>query len=152
MTDPLAFPSTTPRFALPLLHAGQAQKELFVNEALVLADALMQCAVIGEDNVPPENPLEGEAWLIGTAPTGAWDGRAGRIALRQAGSWAFIEPRDGLRVFNLTAAQEMLFLGSWRKASLAVEPLGGMIVDGEARAAINDLVSALQALGILPSA
>ena len=29
----------SPRLALPLLHAGQAQKELFVNEALTIADA-----------------------------------------------------------------------------------------------------------------
>ena len=34
----------TPRFALPLLAAGQAQKELFHNEALTLPDPT--CAVL----------------------------------------------------------------------------------------------------------
>lgn len=33
MTEPVVFTSASPRFAIPLLFAGQAQKEVFVNEA-----------------------------------------------------------------------------------------------------------------------
>ncbi|AXB77834.1 DUF2793 domain-containing protein [Novosphingobium sp. P6W] len=152
MTDALMFASATPRFALPLLHTGQAQKEIFVNEALALADTLLHCAVAGESASPPENPVDDEAWLIGTGASGEWQGRDGEIAMRRGTAWAFVRPRDGMRVLDISAGCEMLFFGSWRKASLLVEPLGGSIVDGEARAAINDLIAALQALGILPSA
>lgn len=152
MPEPLHFENTTSRFALPLLHVGQAQKEAFVNEAFSLTDALLHCAVAGEAASPPDQPVPGEAWLIGTAPRGAWAGQDGRIALFQGGAWVFVEPRDGMRIFDRGAGQEMLFFHFWRKASLPVEPLGGTSVDGEARAAINDLVSALKALGILPSA
>lgn len=151
MTDPLSFASATSRFALPLLHSGQAQKEVFVNEALALTDTLLHCTVEGEAIVPAENALEGQAWLIGTGASGEWADHDDEIAVRRGAAWAFIEPRDGMRLFDLSAGRELLFFGFWRKASLPVEPLGGSSVDGEARAAINDLVAALQALGILPS-
>ncbi|WP_404482692.1 DUF2793 domain-containing protein [Novosphingobium sp. BL-52-GroH] len=152
MPDPLAFANATTRFALPLLHAAQAQKETFVNEAFNLADALLHCAIEGETSLPQENSADGQVWLVGTGASGAWQGHDGEIAARRGSAWAFVEPRDGMRVFDVSAGREMLFFGSWRKASLPVEPVGGSSVDGEARAAINDLVSALQALGILPSA
>lgn len=152
MTDPLTFTSASPRFALPLLHTGQAQKETFVNEALTLADALMHCAIEQEIAAPPATATDGQLWLVGTGASGAWTGREGCLALRRNGGWSFIAPRDGLRILDRATGGEMLFFGSWRKASLPVEPLGGSSVDGEARAAINDLVLALQALGLLPSA
>lgn len=152
MADPLTFTNATSRFALPLLHAGQAQKEVFVNEAFGLADALLHCAVEGAAASHPGKSLEGEAWLILPGATGDWESHDNEIAVRRGGAWIFVEPRDGLRVFDRSAGCEMLFFRFWRKASIPVEPLGGVSVDGEARAAINDLVSALQALGILPSA
>lgn len=152
MTDPISFSSTSPRFALPLLHVGQAQKEFFVNEALTLTDALLHCTVQGEAASPPENSAEGEAWLISEGATAEWSGHDTAIAIRSGGAWIFVGPRDGLRIFDRSSGRDLLFFGFWRKASLPVEPLGGSSVDGEARAAINDLVSALQALGILPSA
>lgn len=152
MADPLTFANTTSRFALPLLYAGQAQKEFFVNEALGLTDALLHCAVKGEAASPPGNSLDGETWLVGPGATGDWQDHDTEVAARRDGAWIFIEPRDGMRIFDISAGCEMLFFGFWRKALLPLEPLGGTSVDGEARAAINDLVSALQALGILPSA
>lgn len=151
MSDPVTFESTTPRFALPLLHAGQAQKELFVNEALSLADALLHCTVAGEAAAPPPAAVEGENWLVAAGATGDWGGHDYSLACRQSGNWLFVPPRDGMRILDLSLGQERLFFGFWRKASLPTEPLGGSIVDGEARAAIGQLISALQALGVLPA-
>lgn len=151
MSDPLIFESTSPRFAMPLLHAGQAQKEVFVNEALALTDALLHCTVAGESAAPPAAPVDGENWLVAAGATGDWAGHDLSLACRQAGNWLFVPPRDGMRVFDLSTGQERLFFGSWRKALLTLEPLGGSTVDAEARAAIGDLISALQALGVLPT-
>ncbi|AOR78000.1 DUF2793 domain-containing protein [Novosphingobium resinovorum] len=151
MPELLNFTDASPRFALPLLHSGQAHKEAFVNEALLLSDALMHCLVLGEAATPPENSLENDAWIVASGATREWSGQDGAVALRRGGGWAFVAPRDGLRVFDASRGAEMLFFGFWRKGSLPVEPLGGTSVDGEARTAINDLIAALQALGILPS-
>jgi hypothetical protein len=151
MPDPLSFTSATPRFALPLLYAGQSQKEVFVNEAFAALDALLHCSVNGEAGSPPSTPAEGECWIVSADPQGEWAGNPGAIATYHGNAWRFAKPREGMRVFDVSGGQDVVFRNSWRKASNPVEPLGGMIVDGEARAAINDLVSALQALGILPS-
>jgi len=152
MTDPIAFDSTTPRFALPLLYTGQAQKEVFVNEAFTLADALLHCTVEGEATAPPENVTDGAAWIVATGAFGDWSGKDGMLASRANGAWIFIAPRNGMRVFDGSTRQDRLFSGYWRKASPLAEPVGGSTVDGEARAAIVNLVASLQAVGILPSA
>ena len=152
MSDPVMFDSASPRFALPLLYAGQAEKEAFVNEAFALADALLHCTVESEAADPPDLPENGRNWLVAADATGAWSGQDGRLACRQAGNWLFVPPRDGMRVFDRALGQERLFFGSWRKATEPVEPFGGAIVDAEARAAIANVIAGLRALGIVPSA
>lgn len=152
MTDPIAFDSTTTRFQFPLLYTGQAHKEAFVNEALSRADMILHCAVEGESASPPEKPTEGQAWIVAGGAIEAWAARDGAVACRTGGSWTFVAPRDGMRVFDRSSGRDRLFFGSWRKASVIAEPVGGLTVDGEARAAIIDLMASLRAVGILPSA
>jgi hypothetical protein len=74
MTDPIPFPSATPRFGLPLLFPGQARKEFFVNEAHALTDALLACVVEGEAPAPPSTAGEGTSWLVASSATGDWPG------------------------------------------------------------------------------
>lgn len=70
----------TPRFSPPLLAVAQAQKEVTHNEALSLLDALLHAAIEdGPLDVPPGGPLEGQCWLVGTAPSGVWAGEAGAL-------------------------------------------------------------------------
>jgi Protein of unknown function (DUF2793) len=152
MSDPIVFESQTPRFGLPLLFAGQAQKEAFVNEALSRADALVHCAVDGEAATPPASPAEGDCWLVAPSPTGAWLGQAGRIACRQAGQWLFQSPRDGMRLLDRSTGQERRFVAGWKVPVAPAEPSGGSTVDAQARAVIHDIVVALRTAGIFPAA
>jgi Protein of unknown function (DUF2793) len=149
MPDPIIFDTASPRFGLPLLFAGQAQKELYVNEAHALTDALLHCAIEAEANAPPAVPADGSNWLVGTAPTGDWAGKAGKLACRQAGNWIFVPPRDGMRVLNKAIGQEIRFATVWKAAQRPAAAVGGTVVDIEARAVIVNLINALAVAGIV---
>lgn len=150
MTDPLTFDSTSPRLGLPFLFAGQAQKEAFVNEAHALVDALLHGVLEGEADTPPADPADGECWLVGSTPTGAWDGEAGRIACRQQGNWLYVSPRDGMRLLDRDSGQEHRYRAGWLAPEAPLAPSGGAIVDAEARAAIVALIESLREAGIFP--
>jgi hypothetical protein len=152
MSDPIAFDTVTPRMSLPLLFAAQAQKELFHNEALARIDALLHPTVQDEANEAPVSAQDGESWLVGAAPSGAWAEHAGALATYRNGGWIFTDACAGMRVFNLATGQSALFVDTWQKAAELQEPSGGLYVDSQARAAIGALISALRAAGIYPPA
>lgn len=151
MSDPFLFDNASPRFGLPLLHVGQSQKEAFVNEAHALADALLHCAIEGESAIPPSTPLDGENWLVAPAATGVWAGQEGQIACRQGGNWLFVAPRDGMRLLDKSTGQELRFFASWQIPAIPLEPLGGSVVDSEARTALSALLGALRTAGVFPA-
>ena len=148
MSDTVSYQSQSPRFTLPFLFAGQAQKEFFVNEALARLDVLAHPAVEGELSASPPDPLDGQCWLIGAAPSGEWDGKEGWLAGWQAGDWVFVEPRDGMRVWDSTGRQWLAHDGGWNRPETPDSPSGGATIDGEARAAIDALIEALRNAGI----
>ena len=151
MTDPLSFPSTTARYQLPLLFAGQAQKEVSVNSAHALADMLLHPAIEGESGAPPSGAADGDCWLVGASATDQFAGQEGLLASRQAGVWTFIRPRDGMRVFDRSNGNFRLFAGGWRRETALAEPAGGMTIDAEARASIVAILHLLQRTGFLPA-
>ncbi|WP_271078928.1 DUF2793 domain-containing protein [Aurantiacibacter sp. MUD61] len=152
MTEAVSFPSTTPRFSLPNLFAAQAQKEVFVNEALARLDMLLHPVVQGISNDPPTAPAEGKSWIVGSAPSGDWAGHEDAIASFQSGNWLFAAPAHGMIVHDLAAAANARFENGWSYASTIAAPSGGSTQDAEARAAIGALIAALVTAGILPAA
>ena len=151
MSDPISFTSASARFALPFLFAGQAQKEVFVNEANARADMLLHPAILGTANAPPATPQDGDCWLIGTVPTGEWTGHAEQLAGRQAGNWLFAQPRNGMTVLDLSAGKIRRYANGWLSANAVPAPTGGTVIDTQARSAITALIAALIAGGILPA-
>lgn len=151
MTDPLSFTSATPRFALPFLFAGQAQKEFFVNEAHARLDVLLHAAVSGEASEPPADPVDGDCWLVGAAATGDWSGQDGALAGRQGGAWTFVTPSPGMRLYDASTGQLLLYSGEWRRSEAPAAPTGGAVVDSEARDTLATLIEALTAAGVFPT-
>jgi Protein of unknown function (DUF2793) len=89
----------TPNKNLPYILSNQAQKEVTHNDALNDLDALLMASVIDRDlSVPPGSPAEGDVYLVGASPTGAWSGQAGKIAAYFSG-WRFKTPTEGWRIW-----------------------------------------------------
>lgn len=149
MPEPLSYSTSTPRLGLPLLFAGQAQKETTVNEALVAVDFLLSACVEGTALAPPVAPAIGMAWIVGAAPTGVFAGHADQIAGWTDGGWRFIQPSEGLRAFDRAAGAFQQYADGWMSAPSPNLPVGGATVDVEARASLAALVITLEQIGVL---
>lgn len=152
MSDPIPFPSSTPALGLPLLIAGQAQKEFFVNQALCLLDSLHMHTVKASQSAPPAIAVESECYRVKAPANGAWAGREDRVAVRIAGEWQFIEPVHGMALYDRTADNMLVFRSGWKLAQAPALPTGGTVVDAEGRAAIGALILSLKAIGVLATA
>ncbi len=103
----------TPRWSLPLLFAGQAQKEIFHNEALMLVDALLHGRVESADlGTPPTDPAVGQCWIVAAPAEGAWSGEAGTIACWTEGGWRFVAPRAGSAWRSATRGRRFFMTGA----------------------------------------
>lgn len=149
MSDPIILVSSTPALSLPLLFAGQAQKEFFVNEALSLLDALHARAVAASQPAPPASVADGACYRVTAPATGAWTGKEDRLAILVAGEWHFIMPTDGLLVFDRAAASFIIYRSHWQSAAVVAVPAGGTVIDIEARTALTAVITALNTMGML---
>lgn len=151
MPDPITYSIATPRFGMPMLFAGQSQKETTVNEALVVLDMLVSGGVQGVRNSPPSTPVAGQVWIVGNLPTGAFSGQTHALAGWSEGGWRFISPLPGQRVQDLETGGTRIFGNGWQLAEAPAAPVGGAVIDAEARNAIGAIISALNAVGIFSS-
>lgn len=150
MPEPTLTTARTPRHQLPFLFPGQAQKEVFVNEALARLDALVQPVVQAELAVPPSTPATGASYLVAAAASGDWAGHDGAIATWADTQWLFATPCDGARIHDASTGALAVFSAEhgWRRASAPVVPTGGATQDIEARQVIAAIVAHLHSLGI----
>ena len=158
------------RFAIPLLHPGQQQKEAFHTEAIQRIEALL-CATVEGPPVatPTASPTIGNCFLVGSGASGAWAGQEGALACLADGGWRFVAATEGMRVLDRSSGQAIVRrAGVWetgiarvqevrvggekvvgaRQPSIAL-PSGGAVRDGECRAAVSAVITALQAHGLI---
>lgn len=120
-------------------------------------------------NVPPTAPLDGQCFIVGTSPTGAWAGEANTIAGYAPGGWRFVGAIAGMTVLDKSSGQTAAFdgtgweIGTLRGSKLLVggnqvvgprlaavaAPGGGATVDAEARAAIGLILDRLRVHGLI---
>ena len=149
MSEPTTFPDHTARHALPVLFAGQAQKEFTFNEAIARIDALLHPTVMGEASGEPGNPSAGDCYIVAAGAGGAFDGHDASIASYDGQQWTFLTPTAGMSVFDASTTQMVRYDTSWQRATAPALPAGGDTIDTEARQAIAELVSILQSYRII---
>jgi hypothetical protein len=159
----------TARLNLPLMAAGQSQKEVTHNEALLRIDLLVQAVVMsGPQAVPPANPVEGQSWIVGKSPTGIWVGKEDYLVQWTRNGWLAAPPFEGLSVWAVTGSRGWRYVaGRWsdvleassvriagkqvigpQQPPIAI-PQGGTNPDLEARAAIVLVINALRTHGLI---
>jgi len=163
----------TPRLGLPLLIAGQVQREVFHNEALALADLLIAGSVEPTPiAAPPASPIIGTLYRVAAAgASGAFVGQEGKLAGWTEGGWRFVAPVEGMRLTERGSGLELAFRdGEWSSGSLrasevvigaqrvlggrqpsVADPAGGDVVDTQGRLAIAQILAALRAHGLIGS-
>jgi hypothetical protein len=160
----------TPRHSLPYIFAGQAQKELTHNEALILLDTLAGASAVSAGlNVPPPSPTPGQCWILGSAPVAEWTGQEHALACWTESGWRFLSSRTGMRVWvedqqlwaERTAAGwivgdvmgQRLILGENQvvgpQLAAVAAPAGGAVQDMEARATLSQVIARLVAHGLI---
>ena len=156
------------RFALPFILPGQAQKEVFHNEALAAIDAALHPSVEEIADAPPGAPGAGESWIVDDGASGAWSGKAQMLATWTSGGWRFVAPVPGMTAWDRSAGLWRYWTGAawsdgaWPAAAIRIggqqvlgprlaevpNPTGGATVDAEARAAIDALIATLKSHGL----
>ncbi len=160
----------TPRLGFPLMASGQAQKEITHNEAIMMADILVQPTV--QAVAPPAIPVSpspGQCWIVGEGATAAWAGQDNAIACWTDGGWRFVPSYPGMRAWSLADGLEALrtnnrwVVGLVDAASVKVggvqvvgprQPAisnvsGGTVVDTEVRATLGAILAALRKHGLI---
>lgn len=92
---------TTPRLGAPELTEGQATPETTVNEQIRFVEQGASYFIVKDKDLatPPGAPADGDAYIVAAAPTGAWTGWVGRLAIRVNTAWEDIAPIEGTRAY-----------------------------------------------------
>lgn len=110
--------SDTPRLGLPLLAAGQAQKHVTHNDALMRLDALVHLVVASRtQTAPPASPGETAAYIVPSGGSGAFAGHEDDLAIFEDGAWSFLEPRAGWQAWVTDEAEHHVWTATqWRRS------------------------------------
>lgn len=130
---------TTPILEMDELAAAQSQPEVIVNAALRALEAAMQISALGYQNAPPGSPAEGDRYLVGSTPTGAWSGHAQEVAY-YSGGWQFLEPMNGWRAYVAGQGDLRFDSATWVTATLLTARTAAGTTDTLVLADANNVV------------
>lgn len=130
----------TPKLGINLLATNTAQKEIVINEALVSFDAIIGGSVLAIQNGPPASPADGDAYIVGTAPTGAWTGHENDIAFWFNG-WRFIDTIQKMRMWVMSpGAFFTRQVGSWTQDPAGAATQLGDLTDVDGSTPLNGYI------------
>jgi len=105
----------TPRLGLPDMPETPELYPDLVADAFTRLDAFTDLYLKGRYvNTPPASPADGDAYLTGANPTGAWSGYPYKIATCRDGGWTMLTPFNGLRAYVAGANAFIVYAdGAW---------------------------------------
>jgi hypothetical protein len=117
--------TTSADLGIAYLAGQQAQPEIIHNSALNQFQVLLSGVISVGLNTPPGSPAQGDTYILGASPTGAWSGRANCLAGYFGTGWVFVPGNDsagtpiamgvrqeGLRVWNKATDATYVWSGS----------------------------------------
>lgn len=115
---------TTVNLGITLLEQSQAQKEVTINQAFSVLDAVVGKTVVDKDlATPPASPLANRLYIVASSPTGAWAGKATYLAYFDQ-VWRFVAPPLGMCMWVQDESLDYRFNGTaW--VAIAVGGGGG---------------------------
>lgn len=127
--------SLSDRLLITELAQSQSNRSVTVNEAIAKleAGASLFTAVSLGDNTPPVSPVarDGDQYVLGTAPTGAWSGHGREIAIFHNDAWFFLPPLYGMIAYAQDEEAYYYFDGSSSPGTWTTLSLGGGVSDGD---------------------
>lgn len=159
MSDPASVIYNSPKFSLSYIFAAQAQKEIHINRSLLLIDALLYGSVKGVARRVPAERMHGDCWLIGDEPEGVWATKSSQIAVYSGSSaagedesgWLYIQPRNGMRIFDEESEVNLYYHNGWRSPKAAADVNWEGLSDADLRIALKNLTATLKDMNILPT-
>ena len=94
----------------------------FQNAIYSASPATTQYNVSDTLNAPPASPIDGETYLVGTSPTGAYAGKANNIAVyaTATSTWSFIAPSTSVAVI-FTGGTNVGKIATWSGTAWVVQ-------------------------------
>jgi Protein of unknown function (DUF2793). len=86
--------STSADLGISYIAGQQAQPEITHNTALNQIQILQTGVISVALNTPPGSPAQGDTYILGASPTGAWAGRANCLAGYFGTGWVFVPGND----------------------------------------------------------
>jgi hypothetical protein len=87
--------TTSAKLGIPYIASSQSQPEVTHNDAIAMIQVLLARGVLQRGlNTPPSTPINGDAYIVGTSPTGIWVGKDNCIAAYYQDQWYYVPGFD----------------------------------------------------------
>lgn len=103
----------TPLLALPELLEAQPNAHVVFNTNQRILEALVVNRIESTAlATPPGSPAESAVYFVASSPTGAWAGKAGKLAIYIAGAWYFVTLYTGQEFYVVSATARQRWNGT----------------------------------------
>ena len=101
---------------------GENDWNLGMDENLRRIGVLLQNGIESHTAQVPASPTTGKLYIVPPSATGTWAGKSGQIATWEPSAWFFVEPRDGMIMYNVNTKDILVYIGASWVSVVATDP------------------------------